>query len=87
MRAEEKCNRCEQLGANGLTDYPCKRVPSRSCPFFIKISEKKYKRIVAERVKRLKESEELRKKMLEDENIVQEVKQQTNEFYERRTDL
>ena len=34
MTGEEKCNRCEQFGPNGLTDYPCKRIPSRNCPWF-----------------------------------------------------
>lgn len=56
MTGEEKCNRCEQFGPNGLTDYPCKRIPSRNCPWFIKISDKKYKKILADRVKRIKEN-------------------------------
>nr|DAW92287.1 MAG TPA: zinc knuckle protein [Caudoviricetes sp.] len=51
MNAQDKCNRCEQFGPNKLTPYPCKRIPSRNCPWFIKISEKKYKAILAARVK------------------------------------
>lgn len=50
MNAQDKCNRCEQFGPNKLTLYPCKRIPSRNCPWFIKISEKKYKAILAARV-------------------------------------
>lgn len=66
MTGAEKCNRCEQFGPNGLTDYPCKRIPSRNCPWFIKISDKKYKKILADRVKRIKENEELKQEMMKD---------------------
>lgn len=69
MTAEEKCNRCEQFGPNGLTDYPCKRVPTRSCPYFLKISEKKYKKILAERVRKIKGFE----KMKENEKIKERI--------------
>lgn len=71
MTGEEKCNRCKQFGPNGLTNYPCKRIPSRNCPWFIKISDKKYKRILADRVKRIKQE------MMKDQDLVEEVKQNT----------
>ena len=74
MTGEEKCNRCEQFGPNGLTDYPCKRIPSRNCPWFIKISDKKYKKILADRVKRLKQE------MMKDQDLVEEVKQNTKKL-------
>lgn len=57
MTGEEKCNRCEQFGPNGLTDYPCKRIPSRNCPWFIKISDKKYKKVNAMKKKNIKPEE------------------------------
>ena len=74
MTGEEKCNRCEQFGPNGLTDYPCKRIPSRNCPWFIKISDKKYKKILADRVKRIKDNEKLKQEMMKDQDLVEEVK-------------
>lgn len=82
MTGEEKCNRCEQFGPNGLTDYPCKRIPSRNCPsrnypWFIKISDKKYKKILADRVKRIKDNEKLNQEMMKDQDLVEEVKQNT----------
>ena len=77
MTGEEKCNRCEQFGPNGFTDYPCNRIPSRSCPWFIKISDKKYKKILADRVKRIKENEKLKQEMLKDQNLIEEVKKNT----------
>lgn len=80
MRAEEKCNRCEQFGPNGLTEFPCEKMPSRSCPYFIKISNKRYQKIVKERVKRAQASQELRAKLMEDEDVVEEVKQRTIKF-------
>lgn len=70
-------NRCEQFGPNGLTDYPCKRIPSRNCPWFIKISDKRYKKILADRVKRIKENEKLKQEMMKDQDLVEEVKQNT----------
>lgn len=74
MTAEEKCNRCEQFGPNGLTDYPCKRIPSRNCPWFIKISEKRHKKIVAERIK---ENEAKKQELMKDKELVEEVKNNT----------
>ena len=58
-------------------DYPCKRIPSRNCPWFIKISDKKYKKILADRVKRIKDNEKLKQEMMKDQYIVEEVKQNT----------
>ncbi len=78
MTAEEKCNRCEQFGPNGLTKYPCKRIPSRNCPFFLKISEKKFKKICNERIRKTKENEELKHKLEEEgvkTNPVEEIQQ------------
>ena len=77
MTGEEKCNRCEQFGANGLPDYPCKRIPSRNCPWFIKISDKKYKKILSDRGTRIKENETLKQEMMKDQYLVEEVKQNT----------
>lgn len=80
MRGEEKCNRCEQFGPNGLTDYPCKRIPSRNCPRVIKISDKKYKKILADRVKRIKGNKKLNQEMMKDQDLVEEVKQNTKKL-------
>lgn len=80
MTGEERCNRCEQFGPNGLTMFPCQRIPSRNCPWFIKIPEKKYRKILAERIKRMKESEEARKRMLQDPELVEQVKENTKKL-------
>ena len=66
MTAEEMCNRCKEFGPNGLTPFPCRRVPSRKCPFFDKIPDKQYAKIIKERVSRLKPKEE---RDLFDENV------------------
>lgn len=63
MNAQDKCNRCEQFEPNKFTPYPCKRVPSRNCPWFIKISEKKYKSILAERVRIIKEGKKIEEQL------------------------
>lgn len=75
MTGEEKCNRCEQFGPNGLTMFPCQRIPSRNCPWFIKIPEKKYKKILAGRVKKTRENEEEKQRMLKDPKLVEQVKE------------
>ena len=49
----------------------------RNCPWFIKISDKKYKKILADRVKRIKENEKLKQEMMKDQDLVEEVKQNT----------
>lgn len=54
MTAEEKCNRCKEFGPNGLTSFPCRRVPSRNCPAFNKMSEKQFNKIRAARIKAMK---------------------------------
>lgn len=77
MTAEEKCNRCESFGPNGLTNYPCRRIPSRNCQLFIKISDKRYKRILEERVRKYKENEAKKQEMMKDADLVEEVKNNT----------
>lgn len=67
MNAEERCNMCWHFGPNGLTSIPCNPIPSRNCPYFKKISNKQYIKIVRERIRKhnekvdLKELEELKK--------------------------
>ena len=51
--------------------------PTRNCPWFIKISDKKYKKILSDRVKRIKENEKLKQEMMKDQDLVEEVKQNT----------
>lgn len=41
------------------------------------ISDKKYKKILADRVKRIKENEKLKQEMMKDQDLVEEVKQNT----------
>lgn len=48
-----------------------------TCPWFIKISDKKYKKILADRVKRIKDNEKLKQEMMKDQDLVEEVKQNT----------
>lgn len=58
MTAEEMCNRCKEFGPNGLTSFPCRRVPSRKCQFFDKISDKQYSKILKDRISKMKPLEE-----------------------------
>lgn len=80
MTAEEKCNRCEQFGPNGLTMFPCKRIPSRNCPWFIKISEKRYKKILSDRINKMKQNEERKSEMMKDSELVEQVKENTKKL-------
>lgn len=44
------------------------------------ISDKKYKKILADRVKRIKENEKLKQEMMKDQDLVEEVKQNTKKL-------
>ena len=67
MNAEKRCNMCWHFGHNGLTNTPCNPIPSRKCPYFKKIPNKQYIKIVQERIRKhnekvdLKEQEEVKK--------------------------
>lgn len=80
MNAEKKCNRCENFGPNGLAPYPCKLVGSRTCQFFSPIPKKKYEEILKKRVEKIKENEALRQQMLADQDLVDQVKEQTKDL-------
>lgn len=80
MRAEEKCLRCKNFPQNGYVTKWCGLAPSRHCFRFVKISDKKYAKIVAMRRKKQEENNRRREELLLDKGLVEQVKENTKNY-------